>query len=218
MSPSASALPGAFASTSSTTFIEPGRSRSIASSRASPTRARGSPGTAASAAANAAPASLNWPSAMCAYAELALERGLRGRVVQGRRAELADELLRLPELEHRLRELRRDRRRRVLVLERAAQFLLGRDRVARLEQELAEQVARLAVLRRLLQGVLELDRRRRAVVLRDVLLGGGDELCRIVARAAAGGEHGGAHEQPDADDAGESGVRCHRFPSASGRG
>ena len=94
---------------------------------------------------------------------------------------LVDQLLALPLRQQRLRQFGQHHVLRVLEFHRLAQFRLCTHGVATLEQGHAQQIARLGQVRVLLQRILDLNDRRLAVVLGQIVLGRADQGVGAVA-------------------------------------
>ena len=95
--------------------------------------------------------------------------------------ELGGDLVTLAGGDQRLGQQRHDFIGRIAGIQRAAQFLFGTGVVALLVVDLAQQETGFAEVGIFLERVLELDRRSGAVVLGDVVLGGGDHRFRLFA-------------------------------------
>ena len=112
------------------------------------------------------------------------------RLAELRFGEFGDDLFRLAAVQQRLREQRSDLLRRGPVAAGAAQFLLRAGRVADGERSLAEQQARLGVVRLLLHRILQLDDRGLRVTPRLVVAGRPDEIGgRLVLASRRDEEH-----------------------------
>ena len=115
--------------------------------------------------------------------------------------DLAQQVIVLALHQQRLAQLRMDLAGRGAQRHRAAQLLLGGDRVALFEIDFAQQDAGGAVLRILLHRVLELDDGRVEFVLRAVLAGVGDQrvgVARASGDAEAKAERHGKHHRGQA--------------------
>ena len=142
------------------------------------------------------------------HRQVLLQRGHGLRVGQALVGELGNHLARLPGLQQRLRQQRRQLVARRAQLPAAPQLDLGARHVAGLQQRLAQQVPRLRVVGVLLQQVLQLDDGAGGVLLFQPLPGRGQQL-RLRA-LAAGGQRGGQQDRCEM-------TRLHRFSTTGAR-
>ena len=122
--------------------------------------------------------------------QLGLDRGLRERGG----LDVADRLLVLAHVDHGAHQFGDDEVRVVADGERLAQLDLGLSEFGRAAQRTAEKESDLAVVLRLLHGVLQLDHGGRVVAPGQEGLARIDELLRVVGTATAGDEGGEEYE------------------------